>query len=128
MTTAVGASTAGAQLIILAIELGISAFVFWAVFEKAGVPGWWSIIPVVYLYGLAKVAGRSGWWVLWLIIPIVNIIFWIILCVDVSKAFGHGGAFAIGLILLPFIFYPILGFGSSTYRGTVASTPARAPY
>ena len=30
---------------------------------------------------------------------------------------GKGGAFALGLILLPFIFVPILGFGQAVYTG-----------
>ena len=44
-------------------------------------------------------------------------IFYIILCLDVAKRFGKGGGFAVGLILLPFIFFPILGFGSAQYQG-----------
>ena len=34
------------------------------------------------------------------------------------KHFGKGVGFGIGLLLLPFIFYPILGFGSATYQGS----------
>src|SRR5438093_4303669 len=33
----------------------------------------------------------------------------IILNVDIAKRFGNGVGFAIGMILLPFIFWPILG-------------------
>lgn len=32
-----------------------------------------------------------------------------------AKSFGHGIIFAVGLILLPFLFYPILAFGKSQY-------------
>ena len=41
----------------------------------------------------------------------------IISYVKLSKAFGHGGGFAVGLIFLNFIFMLILGFGSSRYVG-----------
>lgn len=34
---------------------------------------------------------------------------------QVAKNFGKGGGFACGLIFPPFIFYPILGFGSAQY-------------
>jgi len=44
-------------------------------------------------------------------------IFYIILCIDLAKSFGKGVGFAIGLILLSVIFFPILGFGSATYQG-----------
>jgi hypothetical protein len=35
----------------------------------------------------------------------------------VARNFGKSGAFVVGMIFLPFIFFPILGFGSATYRG-----------
>ena len=37
--------------------------------------------------------------------------------IKLSKAFGHGGGYAVGLILLQPIFILILGFGKSTYVG-----------
>ncbi|RJQ82363.1 hypothetical protein D5S17_02475 [Pseudonocardiaceae bacterium YIM PH 21723] len=90
----------------------------WKVFTKAGVPGWFAIIPIVNIYGLTKVAGRPGWWVILLLIPFVNIIFLIILSVDVAKAFGKGGAFGFFLLfVLGFIGYPVLGFGDARYVG-----------
>src|SRR5438874_5482310 len=89
----------------------------WKVFSKAGQPGWAAIIPIVNMYFLCKVAGRPGWWVILLLIPLVNLIIFIILSIDVAKAFGKGAGFGIGLLLLPFIFYPILGFGSAQFQG-----------
>ena len=54
------------------------------------------------------------------LIPFVNFIVWIILCIDVAKSFGKGAGFGIGLLLLPIIFFPILGFGSAQYQGPAA--------
>src|ERR1700756_5999600 len=51
----------------------------WKVFTKAGQPGWASIIPIVNTYFLVKVAGRPGWWLLLLFIPLVNFVILIIL-------------------------------------------------
>jgi ABC-type sulfate transport system permease subunit len=96
----------------------------WKVFSKAGQPGWAVLIPIYNAYVLCKVAGRPGWWVILLLIPFVNFVIAIILCLDVAKAFGKGGGFAVGLLLLPFIFYPILGFGSAQYTG---ARPAVGP-
>ena len=59
-----------------------------------------------------------------LFVPIVNIVIGIILAIDVAKAFGQGTGFGVGLALLGFIFYPILGFGAATYQG--GATPAQA--
>ena len=89
----------------------------WKVFTKAGQPGWAILIPIYNLYILCKIAGRPGWWLLLMMIPFVNLIIAIILNVDIAKNFGSGVGFAIGLIVLPFIFFPILGFGSAQYQG-----------
>ena len=88
----------------------------WKVFSKAGQPGWAAIIPIYNIYVMCKVAGRPGWWLLLMLIPLVNVIIAIILNVDIAKHFGKGVGFAIGMILLPFIFWPILGFGGAQYQ------------
>jgi hypothetical protein len=93
----------------------------WKIFTKAGQPGWTAIIPIVNTYFLCKVAGRPGWWVILMLLPIVNLIIWIILCIDVAKSFGKGAGFGIGLLLLPIIFFPILGFGRAQYQGAAAT-------
>ena len=59
-----------------------------------------------------------------MLIPLVNFIILIILFIDLAKSFGKGVGFGIGLILLPIIFFPILGFGSATYQGPAAAPKA----
>jgi hypothetical protein len=100
--------------IILAVLLVVA---WWKVFEKAGVPGWHAIIPFLNTYDEFKITFGNGWMFLLLLIPIVNLIIDIILQVKMSNAFHKGTGFAIGLIFLPYIFYLILGFDSSTYAG-----------
>ena len=94
----------------------------WKVFTKAGQPGWASIIPIYNLYIWCKIVGRPGWWVILMLIPFVNIIVGIILCIDMAKSFGKGAGFGIGLALLGVIFIPILGFGSAQYQGPSAAS------
>ena len=96
----------------------------WKVFTKAGQPGWASIIPIYNIYIWCKIVGRPGWWVILLLIPFVNFIIAIILSIDLAKSFGKGVGFGLGLALLGFIFWPILGFGSAQYQGPAAGTPA----
>lgn len=50
-------------------------------------------------------------------ITIALLCYSIIMNIKLSKAFGHGGWFAVGLIFLPFIFELILAFGESKYIG-----------
>ena len=97
---------------------------FWKIYSKAGQPGWACIIPIYNLYIWCKIVGRPWWWILLMLIPLVNFIILIILYIDMAKSFGKGVGFGIGLILLPIIFFPILGFGSATYQGPAAGPKA----
>ncbi len=89
----------------------------WKIFEKAGQPGWASLIPIYNAIVFLKIINRPVWWILLYLIPVVNIIISIIVMLDLAKAFGQSTGFAIGLILLPIIFIPILGFGNAEYMG-----------
>lgn len=105
-------------VMFLLIELALIVLVIagmWKVFTKAGQPGWASIIPILNAYFFFKIAGKPGWWLLLMLIPIVNIIIYVIATLELARNFGKGTGFAVGLLLLPAIFYPILGFGSATY-------------
>ena len=93
---------------------------WWMMFEKAGEAGWKSIIPIYNIIILLKIVGREWWWVILFLIPIVGFIVWIIVALDLAKAFGRGTGFGIGLIFLTPIFALILGFGSDTYKGAPA--------
>jgi hypothetical protein len=106
------------------ISLAIVVFLiisFWKVFSKAGQPGWAIFIPIYNAYVMCKVAGKPGWWVILMFIPIVNFVIAILVALGVAQQFGKGAGFAIGLILLPFIFYPILAFGDATYGAPAAA-------
>jgi hypothetical protein len=109
---------------VLIAELLIALLVIaamWKVFTKAGRPGWASIIPIYNMYVWCKIIGRPGWWVILMLIPLVNIVIGIIVCIDLAKSFGKGAGFGIGIALLGIIFLPILGFGSAQYQGPSAS-------
>lgn len=80
---------------------------------------------------MCKLVGVNPYWVLitiagWFLssIPLVNLVsavasiyFTILLNVSIAKAFGKDTGFAIGLIFLPYIFYPILGLGNKEFVG-----------
>ena len=88
----------------------------WMVFTKAGQPGWACLIPILNFLVILKLVKRPMWWILLLLIPVVNFVTLVIVVLDLAKAFGKGVGFAIGLIILGPIFYLILGFGSATYQ------------
>jgi uncharacterized protein DUF5684 len=120
-------SAHGPSPVVLILELLVALLVIvamWKVFTKAGRPGWAAIIPIYNMYVWCKIVGRPGWWVILMLIPLVNIVVAIIVCIDMAKSFGKGAGFGIGLALLGIIFLPILGFGSAQYQGPAAAQGA----
>lgn len=89
------------------------------IFEKAGMPGWKSLIPVYRLILFMDILDRKRWDAVLLFIPIVNIIFTIYCLVILSRKFGKDTLFGILIFFLSFIFYPILAFGKSEYNGNL---------
>ena len=110
-------------------------------FTKAGEEGWKSIIPFYNNYILYKIVWDTkfffislglilGMWLcmigasfsaiftmLYLACLIAGAVIGIMCDYKLSKSFGHGAGFTVGLIFLGIIFYPILGFGRSPYLG-----------
>lgn len=110
-------------LILLPIFGGLIAIAFavfmiaalWKMFVKAGQPGWGAIIPIYNTYILLLIADKPGWWLVLYLIPVASFIVSIIVSFAIAEKFGKTGGFAIGMILLPVVFIPILGFGSAKY-------------
>jgi len=92
----------------------------WKIFTKAGEPGWASIVPLYNVIVLLKVAGKPWWWLLLMIIPFVNFVIAILVFLGLAKNFGKGAGFAMGLVFLGFIFFPILAFGNARFVGQKA--------
>jgi hypothetical protein len=110
-----GTAEALAMLIGLAVGL-ISIIGVWKVFAKAGQPGWAIFIPIYQTIVIIQVAKRPIWWIVLMFIPIVNLIVTLIIMIDVAKNFGKGTGYGLGLLFLPFIFFPLLGFGDDQYQ------------
>lgn len=121
-----GAVTGVLALVYLALGVLMIASI-WKIFSKAGQPGWAAIVPFYNVIVLIQVAGRPVWWFVLMLIPFVNAIIGIIVAIDLAKAFGKGAGFAVGLIFLPFIFYPMLGLGGAQYQGAPAAIAPPAP-
>jgi hypothetical protein len=104
----------GVYLLVLVLMI----IAMWRVFFKAGKPGWAALIPLYNIYVLCQIVGRPGVWTLLACIPIMGIVINLILALDLAKSFGKSNAFgALLLWLFGIIGYPMLAFGSATYRG-----------
>ncbi len=91
--------------------------VWWKIFVKAGQPGWKALIPIYDYYIFLKIAGCPGWWIILYLIPIVNLIIHCVHSYRLSKSFGKGEEFAIGMMLLGPIFWARLAYDKSQYKG-----------
>lgn len=115
-----GAGGAIVGLLILVIELGILAVMIagmWKLFVKAGQPGWAAIVPIYNTYVMTQIVGRPILWFILTFIPCVNFVAMVLIMIDLAKSFGKSTGYAIGMILLPFVFIPMLGFGDAQYSG-----------
>ncbi len=124
-----GAAAAGGGLMMI-VWLAVVVLVIvgmWKVFTKAGKPGWASLIPIYNGVVLLEIVGRPIWWIILLLIPCINIVVSIIVCIDLAKSFGKDALYGIGLAFLGIIFFPMLGFGDATYRGPAAAEGAAPP-
>ena len=104
------------QLLIVAVMVAS----MWKVFAKAGKPGWAAIVPIYNIVVMLEIAGKPIWWIALFFIPVVNFVVSILINISIAQSFGKGTGFGIGLSFLPFIFLPILGFGSAQYQGVPA--------
>jgi len=117
-----------AVYLLFIVALHVAWFAgLWKVHQKAGEPGWTAIVPVYNFMVSARIGGRPDWWGLLCLIPFVGYVFLILITIDLARAFRKEAGFMIGLILVPFVFYPILGFGKSRYHGPAAVAPGRPP-
>ena len=115
----------GTLYVFIAFYLAVIIFmivVYWKIFEKAGQPGWASIVPFYNTYVLiVNILEMPPIWFWLLLVPCANIVVLIILAFMIpfklAEKFGKDVGFAIGLLLLGIIFLPILAFGDARYRG-----------
>jgi hypothetical protein len=102
-------------LLIISIVSGLTILLVWVswykIFSKAGQSGWKAFVPFLNIFTFTKVVSKPAWWsIIYLILPIG----YILSALHISKAFDKKILFSVGLILLPFIFFPLLAFGKSS--------------
>lgn len=116
----------------------------WQVYRKMGIEPWKCLIPYYSTYVVYHAVWTVQFFWAWLALELlsaflpspfapelnlfvrmVSLVTVVLLTVwnavfyyQISRAFGEGIAFAVGLFFVPWIFYPLLGFSSQfQYRG-----------
>ncbi len=106
-------------LLVFAVAI-ISVISLWIIFQKAGKPGWASIVPFYNLWILKEITGRPTWWFFVSFIPYVGTVFVLIMYYFLGKSFGKSSSFSVGVALLSIIFLPMLAFSDARYQGAPA--------
>lgn len=104
------------QLVLFAAVYGAACYGIMKVFEKVSrdIPKWAAFVPFYNLYILGtQVAKKEPKWCLIVLIPIAGMV---LLSIEVAKKFGKDTGFAVGMGLLPFVFYPMLGLSDARYQ------------
>lgn len=104
---------------IMMLWLGLTILMLtsmWKVFEKAGRKGWEGIVPIYNIVILMKIIRKPEYWILFMLIPLFGIVWQIWSYNLLVKSFGKDEGFTLGLLLLPIVFLPILGFGDAEYQ------------
>lgn len=95
----------------------VTSFFLMRVFAKAERPGWFAFVPLLNTWTIIKIAGRGIGSFLLLLIPIVNVIVWIIVMLRFGRAFGKDGVFSFFLLVwLSLIGYIVIGVDDSRYN------------
>jgi hypothetical protein len=111
----------------------------WELFLKADRPGWPAAVPFVNAWVMVQVTENRPWlfvllllspvtvaamqvtgagWLWYLLVVVVppNVAAYAKLLIDLAQRFGRGVWSGLGLVVLPFVFFPLLGYGDAQYQ------------
>lgn len=103
------------MLVVILAAWTIAAF--WNLFEKAGQPGWTTLIPFYNAFIVLQICGKPAWWLVLLLVPGVNAVAGLLVAVSLARSFGRDRLFGVGLFLAGFILVPVLAYGGARYQG-----------
>ena len=92
----------------------------WKVFQKAGKPGWAAIVPIYNNIVMLEITELPTWYIILYFIPFANIYVQVVTYIELAKKFNASSGFAIGLLFLPYVFFPILGGKNYEYQRTTS--------
>lgn len=130
------------QLVILLVALGLAitavsvCAAWYGILKKVGHESpWKALIPVYNLFVMYELVQDvallvctlfSAFLALWLgskvafvgwVFGIITLVLMLVYCRHMAQSFGKGSGFALGLLVLPFVFYPVLALDKSEFQG-----------
>ena len=102
---------------IIAIAAAVVELIgMWKAFEKMGHKGYEALIPGHDVVVLLNKAGMPMWYFFLMLIPVCNVVFSIMMSIELAKKFGKSAGFGVLLAFFGFVCWPILGFGNAKYK------------
>ncbi len=80
------------------------------IFTRNGKPGWGVIIPIYNFILMSEIAEVKSTYVILLFVPIANLYAMYVIYKGIAKKYNKSDGYAVGMLLLPFIFLPMLAF------------------
>mgnify|MGYP004657977815 CR=1 FL=1 len=80
------------------------------IFKRNGKPGWGVIIPIYNFILMSEIAEVKSIYVILLFVPIANIYARYVIYKGIAKKYNKSSGYAVGMLLVPFIFFPMLAF------------------
>jgi hypothetical protein len=111
------------MLVIAVVFILFFGYCIKLIAEKTGrtehVGLWW--IPIAQYLPLLDIAGKPAWWIILLLVPLVNFVVLFIVMMEVAKARGKDAIWGVVAVLLPIIGFPYLAFSDGGAPATAAS-------
>lgn len=83
----------------------------WRLFQKAGKPGWAALVPVYGTMVWIDIVRKPKWWIILYFIPVINVIMFLGLLVEIIKNYGKFQyKDRILVVLFPFVYLPYMAF------------------
>jgi hypothetical protein len=71
--------------------------------------GWMAWVPILNLLLMCRIAGRPGWWLVLMLIPLVNIVILLMLWMAIAEARGFASWWGI-MMIVPFVNVIVPGY------------------
>ena len=128
--------------LLISIVLIVSS---WKLFDDAGELGWKSVVPIYSLVTWLRIAKLPLWFLAFLGLPVISIAInsiilltisytvltaiYIYFILKIAKIFNQKDEYIVGLIVLPYVFFPIMAFlpNKNTNESTQENTSIPSP-
>jgi signal peptidase I len=101
-------------LIYIALFYLVNGLVFFKLFQKAGKKGWEAFIPVYNEYTILRIIERPVWWIVFIVLPGLNLLFAFVVLTELAKCFGKFRLIEqAAAVLAGFIYFPYLAYSQN---------------